>query len=66
MLETLLYLAATLGSIAVLIKVTPPGESPVALIFAAIALFAVVAVARHGPDQLVAVIDALGRLIGRT
>lgn len=52
MLETLLYLAATLVSIAVLIKVTPPGASPVALIFATIALFAVIAVARHGPDQL--------------
>lgn len=62
MYETVLCLAATLGTVAVLIRITPPRESPVALIFATIAFFAVVAVARHGPDQIVAVLDALARL----
>lgn len=65
MIETLLYLAATLGAVAVLIKVTPPGGSHVAVIFAAMSLFAVLAVARHGPDHLVAVLVALSQLVGR-
>ena len=61
MYETLL---ASLRCWARSVKVTPPGESPVALILAAIAFFAVVAVAPHGPDQIVAVLDALARLGG--
>jgi hypothetical protein len=65
MLETLLYLTATVLTIIVLVEITPSGTSPIALIFAAIAFVAVLAAARHGPAALVAVLEALSRLIGR-
>lgn len=65
MLETLIYLAFTLAAIAILIRITPPGTPVVAVIGLAIALVAVLASARHGPTAIVAVLDALARLIGR-
>lgn len=65
MLETLIYLAATIISIVVLTKTNPPGTSPIALILLAIAFVAVLAAARHGPTALVTVLEALSRLIGR-
>lgn len=65
MLETLAYLAVTLLTITVLVKITPSGTSPAPLVVLAIALLAVLASARHGPTALVAVLDAIARLIGR-
>lgn len=65
MLETLVYLAAAVIATVILVKITPPGTSAIALIGAAIAFTAVLAAARHGPNAVVTVLDALARLIGR-
>lgn len=65
MLETLAYLAGTLFTVVVLVKVTPPGTSPIPLVLVTIALVAVLAAARHGPIAIVTVLDAISRLIGR-
>jgi hypothetical protein len=63
MLETLVYLAAAIATIAILVKLAPPGTSVIRLVTAAIALVAVLATARHGPTALVDVLDALARLL---
>lgn len=63
MLETLLYLAAAVATITILVKLAPLGASVIGLVAAAIALVAVLATARHGPKALVDVLDALARLL---
>lgn len=63
MLETLLYLAGAVVTIVILVRITPPGTSVTVLIALAIAFTAVLAAARHGPHEIVAIIDAIARLI---
>lgn len=63
MLETLIYLTAAVATIAILVKLTPPGTSVIQLVAAAVALVAVLATARHGPRALIDVFDALARLL---
>ena len=61
--ETLLYPAAAVATIAILMKLALPATSVIGLVAAAIALVAVLATARHGPQALVDVLDALARLL---
>lgn len=62
MTEALAYLAAAVVAIAALVAITPPGTSVVALVVVAIALVVVLSAIRHGPGEVVAVLEALSKL----
>lgn len=62
MIEALAYLAAAVTAIAVLVAIKPPDTSVVALVLVTLALVAVLSAVRHGPREVVAVIEALSKL----
>lgn len=60
MLETAFYTVVALCAIAILIRINPDGTLIIGLF--AIVLIAVLATARHSPDALAKVIEALAKL----
>lgn len=65
MTETLIYLAAAVAVVLVLAWLTPE-HTPIAVSITAVgALLVVLAVARHGPQAITDVLDAIAKTIGR-
>lgn len=60
MFETAFYTVVALCAIAILIRITPAGTSIIGLVIVTVIFIAVLAAARHGPDGLARVIEALG------